>query len=247
LQYTMEYFNAKRKRIIKKLKRKGIKTPENEVWEKFIVIIPSRTIDWKGAIPKKKPIDSNADVYANKEEVEEILQYFKRNSFKLYLIFRTIADTGMRKGEIINAKISELNIEERHFYTKEGKTGEKIYPIQKDLAKKLEIYLNGRKKENVKTDILFLNKHLRQYNNKDFNTFLREARNALKINKRITTKTFRKTLNDYRKEMGCNLEDREMLIGHKNDSVNVQNYTRSDIKRHIKTYDNWYPYKDLNI
>lgn len=76
---------------------------------------------------------------------------------------------------------------------------------------------------------------------------LKYTRDKFGIKKQITTKTFRKTINDYRKEMGCPKEDQEMLLGHKGDSVNLNNYTRSDIKRHIQTYDQWYPYQNINI
>jgi site-specific recombinase XerD len=151
-------------------------------------------------------------------------------------------------------KIGDVHLEERYFHTRKGKTGEKIYPFREDLARFLKIYINNRKEQDVDTNILFLTKSLEPYGLRAFNEILEYARNKIGIEKRITTKTFRKTLNDYRKKMGCHKEDREMLLGHKPSSVNTRNYTPkpkdygpADLRDHIQTYDRWYPYQDLNI
>lgn len=227
LQYTMEFYNAKKYNIF--------------------IVIPSKTVDWKGAVPKRSGNHSNADVYATKDEIQRILHFLRNRNFKHYIIFRTFIDTGMRKGELREARVSELYIEKRYFHTRKGKTGEKMYAIRKDLATLLKIYLDERMKYDVKTDILFLNKYLRKYSLRSFNLILKDVCKKVKISKNITTKTFRKSLNDFRKEMGCNTEDREMLLGHKTNRVNIRNYTRSDIARHIETYDRWYPYIDLAL
>ena len=236
LKYTMIYYNSQKDK------------DKRNKYEEFIVIIPtSQFTHWRNAIPKAGEVKTNAKVYATKREIEKVLLYFKAVNFGHYLIFRVFTDTGMRKGELIEATISDLNISERYFYTKKGKTGEKIYVFKEDLVKLLKIYLNERNKLNITSNILFLSKHLNKYSPRGFNLILKYACNKLKIEKNITTKTLRKTLNDYRKQMGCSLEDRERLVGHKNSKVNIKNYTKFDIADLTKTYDRWYPYEDLNI
>jgi len=249
LQFSMEYWNGKRKGEIRKLKQQNIKEPEKYVWEKFIVKIPSKTISWKNAIQKKKGKgrESNADVYANKEEIQQLLQYFKNYNFKHYLIFRIFTDTGMRRNTLINLRINEVYLEERYFHPKISKTDEKFYPFPEELQKFLKIYLNNRKEQKAKTNVLFLNKYEQKYGLRAFNLILARARKSIGIKKKITTKTFRKTLNSLRKKIECPLEDRKMLLGHKLNDVNVKNYTPTDIKLHIKAYDKWYPYENLNI
>ena len=47
--------------------------------------------------------------------------------------------------------------------------------------------------------------------------------------------------------MGCSLEDREQLLGHKTNNVNISGYTKQDIIGHRKLYDKWNPYQDSNF
>ena len=49
----------------------------------------------------------------------------------------------------------------------------------------------------------------------------------------ITCHTFRRTINDLRKDMGCPLEDRKILLGHKVRDVNVRSYTNSDYREYL--------------
>lgn len=215
--------------------------------EEFRVIIPKKSINWAGTPQKNGKVVSNKNVYAIKEELQAILGFLKKVNFKHYLIFRLLIETGARKGEIVNLKKSELNVKERYINPHIGKTEEKYYFFSDDLGKYLELYLTGR--ENVKSEDgnLFLTRFFVKYNNRSFNSILENACKRLNIDKNITCQTFRKTLNDFRKEMGCPNEDRKMLIGHKVFDVNVANYTKSDINRNRKLFDAWNPYQNLNI
>lgn len=216
--------------------------------EDFLIKIPSKTINWNGYIPKKTRINTNKDVIADKEEIQKILNYFIENNFKHYLIFRTFVDTGMRKGELTNALYTYVNLKYRHFHIKIGKTGEKIYNFSEDLKKKLEIYLDERKKVNVNNNYLFLTKALKKYNNRTFNLILGIAKRKLNINKNITCKTFRSTLNTLRKkEMGCSNENAKRLLGHKSTDVNINSYTKYDYIDLMNLYDDFYPYQTLNL
>lgn len=214
--------------------------PEND----FIVIIPSKRINWNGI--SDKSLQSNKNVYATRKEIEQICQYFD-NNFKFYVIFRLLIETGMRKGELINLRIDEIDIENRHIHSYMGKTMEKHYFISESFKPSLKTYLNERKERNLGHDFLFTSSHKRPYSDRPFNKLLARARNELGIEKRITCHTFRRSLNDFRKEMGCPLEDREILLGHKTNNVNISGYTKSDIARFKKLYDKWYPYTNLNL
>ena len=211
----------------------------------FFIVIPKKTINWEGSKNKKAPIKSNKKVYATKEELKRILEYFETRNFKHYLIFRTLIETGMRKGELINAKISELNLEKQYLNTMKGKTGEKYYFFSEELPKLLKMYLNERKGINTNLECLFLTKKFKKYNDKRFNTILKEAYKKINITKRITCHTFRRTINDLRKDMECPNEDRKILLGHKTLDVNVESYTSSDFKKLRNLANKWNPYKDL--
>lgn len=221
-----------------------------EDYESFSITIPTRTIDWKGAIPKATKVKSNAKIIAQRDEIEMILNYFKVRNFKHYIIFRMFAETGMRKGELIDAKIKDINLKYRHINIKIGKTGEKIYNFSSDFLPYLKKYLSSRRTIQTKeeSEYLFITKRHKKYGDRGFNLFLKRAIKRLGISKNITTKTFRKTLNTLRKkELGCDKEDAKRLIGHSIQDVNAKNYTIYDYEDLKELYDTYNPYLNCNL
>jgi len=219
-----------------------------EDYEDFNIVIPKRTIDWKGAIPKRKKNKSNAKILAKREEIEEILNHFKSRNFKHYIIFRMFAETGMRKGELIDAKIDDINFDYRHINIKIGKTGEKLYNFSQDFVIYLKQYVNSRKKIQTKENYLFITNRYNKYSKRAFNVFLKNALKKIGISKNITTKTFRKTLNTLRKKtLECNEENAKRLIGHALQDVNAKSYTIYDWKDLKELYDNYNPYINCNF
>ncbi|MHA1757078.1 MAG: tyrosine-type recombinase/integrase [Promethearchaeota archaeon] len=215
--------------------------------ESFRVVIPKKTVNWSGTIRKNGEINSNKKVYATKEEIQQILTFFRKSNFKHYLIIRTLVETGARKGEIIHLKVNEVNIKERYINPHVGKTGEKFYFFSKNLADNLEIYMNERMKIKTDSNAFFLSHLRKQYSSRSFNLFIENARKNLGITKRITCHTFRKTINDFRKEMGCSNEDRKILLGHAVSDVNVASYTNKDIEKIRNLADIWNPYKEIDL
>ncbi|MFW9973145.1 MAG: tyrosine-type recombinase/integrase, partial [Candidatus Odinarchaeota archaeon] len=163
-----------------------------------------------------------------------------------YLIFRIFAETGMRKGELINIDYDNIDLEKRYLKTK-GKTAKKVYYISKDLAKFLEIYLKERSLKNVNSKALFLSPHLKRYAERQFNIYLKKVLADLGIKKDITCHSFRRTLNTLRKVMACPNEDRKILINHKVKDVNVESYVKLNYNQFIDLYDKWNPYQDIQI
>jgi len=210
----------------------------------FIVIIPKHSINWNGIVHKEP--ETNKNVVMTKEEVKDILNYLKLRHFKYYLIFRIFTETGMRKGELININYDGVNLEERYIKTK-GKTGKKVYYISKGLTRYLKAYLRERKLKNVSTKALFLSTHSKRYAERQFNTYLKEVLNELKIKKTITCHTFRRTLNTLRKLMECPTEDRKILLNHKVKDVNVESYVKLNYKQYLELFDKWYPYQNIQI
>lgn len=210
----------------------------------FIVIIPKHSISWNGIIHKEP--DTNKDIVMDQDEVKEILNHLKLRHFKYYLIFRMFAETGMRKGELINIDYNNVNLKKRYIKTK-GKTDKKVYYLSGDLTKYLGIYMKERSLKSVNTDALFLSTHLKRYTERQFNAYLKNVLTELKINKNITCHTFRRSLNTFRKLMGCPIEDRKILLNHKVKDVNVESYVKLNYKQFIELYDKWYPYQNIQI
>ena len=210
--------------------------------EEFLIKIPQKTISWRGSNGDGKEIKE----IATKEELEQILQHFKLYNFKHYLIFRLLIESGMRKGEVLNAKYKELNIEKRYIKTT-GKTEGVAYYYSKELARFLKQYLSEREKISITNEILFLTDRREQYSNRAFNLLLKKACKKLGIEKNITCHTFRRSINTYRKKMGCSNEDRKILLNHKVNDVNIESYLIYDREEYLKLFDDYNPYENLNL
>ena len=210
--------------------------------EEFLIRIPQKTVNWRGCNGNGKEVKE----IATTEEIEQILQHFKLYNFKHYLIFRLLIETGMRKGELINAKYGDLNIEKRYIRTT-GKTEDVAYYYSKELAHFLKQYLNEREKISLDNKILFLTNRIEKYSNRIFNILLKNACKKLGIEKNITCHTFRRSINTYRKKMGCNLEDRKILLNHKVNDVNIESYLIYDHEEYLALFDNNNPYENLNL
>ncbi|MHA1874890.1 MAG: tyrosine-type recombinase/integrase, partial [Promethearchaeota archaeon] len=203
-----------------------------EDYDDFLIKIPQKSVNWKGTLGNGKIIKE----ILTKEEITKILDHFKRYNFKHYIIFRLFLETGMRKGELIQIKCSNIDIEERYIRT-HGKTEESVYYFSKELGKYLKQYLNSRLTLKINTDILFLSKFRKQFCNRSFNKLLKNACEKVGIEKNITCHTFRRTINTYRKKMGCPNEDRKILLNHKVSDVNIESYIILEREEYIKLFD----------
>jgi len=203
-------------------------------------IIPKYSIHWKEN--HKKP-DSNKDVILDKKEIEQILQYYKIRNQKYYLIFRILTETGMRRGELVSIKTKNINIEKRYILTI-GKMGEKVYYITRKLANLLKDYMEYRE---TSFEYLFISKYRRKFSVTSINDKLRADLKRMEIEKRISPHSFRRTINTLRKTMGCNSEDRKILLNHKTGDVNLESYVKLKYDEFIELYDKWNPYLDINL
>lgn len=94
------------------------------------------------------------------------------------LIFLTLIYSGMRRKEIANLRLSDVDLELRVFRINNGKMGkDRIIPIPQDLIGQLVNYLEIRYKMAFKSDFLFATKSgCRLDNNRDMSTIIRELR-----------------------------------------------------------------------
>ncbi len=214
-----------------------------EYYDDFLLKIPSKTINWKDL--HKIPV-TNKDVKLELKEIQTILNYLKVNHFTYYLIFRIFAETGMRKGELINIEYQKVNTEKRIIDTY-GKKGQKIYYISKELAHYLEFYINNRKIKNIQSNALFISRYSQRFSKRHFNLYLHSVLNKVEIDKQITCKTFRSSLNTLRYKMGCPGEDRKILLNHKIQDVNFEHYVKLNYVDYLQKFDTWNPFKNIQL
>ncbi|MFW9878054.1 MAG: tyrosine-type recombinase/integrase, partial [Candidatus Thorarchaeota archaeon] len=193
-----------------------------EYYDDLVIIIPHYSIQWK---PLHKKPDSNKDVVMEKEEVKQILDHIYHRNYNYYILFRLLAETGMRIGELINLDCKDVNVKKRYVEV-EGKTGRKVYYFSEGLAMHLTIYLKERMSKDTDTQALFLSIQKKRYALRTINHYTRKCVIRLNIEKWISCHTFRRTLNTLRKRMGCPKEDRKILLCHKVSDVNFSCYVK---------------------
>lgn len=211
----------------------------------FVVIIPKHSINWNGIVHKEPK--TNKNVVMSIEEIDSILDYLKLRNFKYYLIFRIFTETGMRKEGMLNIDCSGVINKKRYIKTIEKGGRKVVYYISKELVDYLKIYLNERELKNVETEALFLSSYSKRYGERQFNRYLKQVLKDLKIKKNVTCHTFRRSLNTFRKVMGCPSEDRKILLNHKVKDVNLNSYVKLNYKQYLELFDKWYPYKNIQI
>jgi len=212
----------------------------------FSIVIPIiKSTDWGNYHSKPKNL-----IFATKEEIKQILDYFKNHNYKYYLMFRILAETGCRKGGLIYAKYTEIDIKKRIMETFE-KTGYKAYYFSKNLAVHIEMYVNERKKLDTKITNLFVVKNkgiYKPYSPRALDLIIKNCLDKLNIKREITCHTFRRSINSFRFDMNCPDEDRKILLNHKTTSnVNLNSYVNLEYNKFIKMYDTWNPYQDLKL
>ncbi len=204
-----------------------------------------RKKDW-GKIHKEP--DSNTDVFLTIEEIKLILDYLKRINFKYYLIFRFFAESGPRKGGVINVDYDKVFLEKRYIDTKE-KNGRNAYYISAGLRDYLRIYLQERELIKTETKALFLSPQLKRFSNRSFNVFLKGFLKRIGITKKVTCQVFRRSLNLLRFEMGCDDRIMRILLNHKVKGVNFNNYVKKglDYSKFLNYFDTCNPFTAAKI
>ena len=212
-----------------------------EYYDDFLVVIPKWMVKWKKVHKESK---SNKDVVLSKHEVIKILYWLKKHNHRYYIIYRIFAETGMRKGELINIDYTGVNLGKRYIKSK-GKSGRVVYYISRKLRYLLKLYIAEREKVVVGTEALFLSRNSWRYSERAFNFYLKSVLGKIGVNKNVTCKTFRSTLNTLRKLMGCSNENRKILLNHKIVDINVNHYVKLDYVDFIRLYDRWNPFRKM--
>ncbi len=209
-----------------------------EYYDDFIISIPRYSVKWK---PVHKKSNSNKDVIMTRLELERILNFSYNYCYYYYLMIRILAETGMRIGEFLRIKYENVNLNKRYIET-EGKTGSRVYYFSESLAQHLAIYMKERFFKESDSKALFLSPRRQKLTQRSINSYIRRITSLLNINKHISSSTFRKTLNTFRKRMGCPAEDRKILLCHKVSDINFNSYVKLNYFDYIQLYDKWNPY-----
>ena len=110
------------------------------------------------------------------------------------LIIFVFYDSGVRKAELIELKISDIDFEEETITVRKGK-GDKsrIVPVSSSLITKLANFINKKSEKEVNKEYLFLSNRLDKLCKRRINDIVGNLRKKAGIEKNITPHSLRRT------------------------------------------------------
>ena len=154
------------------------------------------------------------------------------------LILEMFYQTGIRLSELINLKVTDINISQIKVLGKRNK--ERIIPIAKPLFDSVDFYLQQRLSEGISTPFLFCTENGKKLSSKfvysKVNYYLSKVTNLKKKSPHVLRHTFAThMLNN-----GASLESIKNLLGH-TDLAATQIYTHNSFKQIKNIYKTSHP------
>ena len=168
----------------------------------------------------------------SKKEVALMIKYYSDNdyiSLRNKLILMIFFDTGIRRAELINMKLDQVQENCFIIYGKGRK--ERVVPKNPMVGKWLAKYMNARKKyfsTRQAEDNLFLSKNGKPLTGEAISVFMKEAAEAVGINPkvRVSPHTCRHTFAQMQLKNGLDLYSLSRLLGHESVTI-TQRYLES--------------------
>lgn len=154
------------------------------------------------------------------------------------VIVELLYDCGLRVSELVNLKISNIDMKSKYIQCYGKGSKERVVPFGKQAKSALEKYLKTREliilKNNLKdTKTLLLKENGKNITRQDVYNFIRKQ--GEKINKHISPHTLRHTFATHLLENGADLRVVQELLGH-SDVATTQLYTHITKKRLKEVY-----------
>ena len=157
-------------------------------------------------------------------------------------ILELLYATGIRVGELINIRLSDINFSERQIIILGKGNKERIVTFGDYCDEELRLYLDdGYKKLNINSlEYIFLNNNGEQITERGIRYILDKLIKKTSINKRISPHMLRHSFATHLLNEGCDLLTVQKLLGHESISA-TQVYTHVSIDRLKDVYFNSFP------
>ena len=158
------------------------------------------------------------------------------------VILELLYATGIRVGELINIKLSDINFSERQIIILGKGNKERIVTFGDYCDEELRLYLDdGYRKLNINSlEYIFLNNNGEKITERGIRYILDKLIKKTSINKRISPHMLRHSFATHLLNEGCDLLTVQKLLGHESISA-TQVYTHVSIDRLKDVYFNSFP------
>ena len=207
--------------------------------EKIVSVNPVALIE----LPKIKKTIPNVLSY---EEINKLLdikitdKYSARNKAMLELMYAS----GLRVSELINVKISDIDLENAIIRTIGKGDKERIIPLGDYAICAIKIYMDGYRESlliNGVNDYLFINNHGNKMTRVGFFKIIKKLAREKDIKTNFSPHTLRHSFATHLLDAGADLRSIQELLGH-SDIKTTQIYTHISREKIKQDYENFHPH-----
>jgi len=142
-----------------------------------------------------------------KEEVKKLVD--SADNIKSRLIILMLYSAGLRVSELVNLKISDIDLKEKIGWVRKGKGGkDRIFKISDTLIEELVVYLKN--KENY----LYVFSKEKPLTTRNIQKIISHTKKKAQINKKVTPHTLRHSFATHLLENGVDIRIIQALLGH---------------------------------
>ncbi len=182
--------------------------------------------------------------FLTQEQIDLFLNQFEGSKpidIRNQAMFETLYATGMRVSEIINVKVTDVNLENGTIRVVGKGNKERMVILNQSSVSCLETYIYSArtKLQEDYTDILFLNNKGKPLTRQGFNFVLKKYANNVGITE-ISPHIFRHSIAAHMLNNGGDLRMIQLLLGHANIST-TEVYTHVSKQKILEEYDELHP------
>lgn len=192
---------------------------------------------------KALKVSSRVQVPFSENEMTEVLQSFSNEGFEPLrdkLIVELLYSTGMRREELINLKVADINFYNKTIKVLGKRNKERYIPMLRTVLYTLELYLIEKKKSDLMSEELFVtakgNKIYGTLVYRIINTYFSRASNKVKKSPHIIRHSFATHLLNE----GADLNSVKELLGHSS-LASTQVYTHTSLDHLKQVYNQAHP------
>lgn len=177
-------------------------------------------------MPKK---DKKLPEVLTKDEVKKLLS--KTDTRKSKLIMSLLYSSGLRVSELVNLKLTDINLEEKIGWVRSGKgSKDRVFILSRDLCDDLKEYTSKKK------DYQYLFSKNKPLTTRNIQKIVKLTREKSEISKKVTPHTLRHSFATHLLESGTDIRLIQSLLGHSSLST-TQLYTHISSDQ-LKKIDN---------
>jgi integrase/recombinase XerC len=198
---------------------------------------------------KALKVSKKIQVPFSKKEINEVLKYFGEDadfeSLRNKLIVELFYSTGMRRSELVNLKISDIDFANETVKVLGKRKKERYIPLLKSVQKTLAQYIKVREEININQSYLFLTKNGKIIYDtlvyRVINNYFSRVSSKVKKSPHIIRHSFATHL----LSEGADLNSVKELLGHSS-LASTQVYTHSNLGKLKEIYNKAHPRSQKN-